>query len=80
MIKLHTQNEHQQEETIRRVRNGKYDKGTVIEYHVGDYADQIGAKKIGRVMRDLFDAGKVALAQKRIQDDPRQYCYWGIVR
>jgi len=79
MIDLTQQNEHQREETLRRVKQGKYATGTVIQYHEGCAADDIGLQQIGRDMMALSNSGHVALVQKRIQDEPRRYLYWGVV-
>ena len=66
------------ETILRRVKQGKYAKGTVIEYHIGDYSDLIGLTWLGKSMYSLRD--KVVLYQKRLSDDPRVYSYHGVVK
>ena len=41
-------------------------KGTVIEYHQGDWADLIGTTAVGKQARALYDLGRVELVQSRI--------------
>lgn len=52
-------------------------KGTYIAYHEGDYSDHIGLTKIGKAVRE--DA-RVIPCQKRIQDEPRRYVYYAVIR
>lgn len=73
MIQLQTQNEHQLEETLRKVKYGKYARGTAIEYHVGDYSDQVGATRLGKAVYGLRDVAH--LVQVKLQDEPRKYSY-----
>lgn len=76
MIKLHEQSELDREQTIRRLRNGKYNKGHRIAYHEGDFADEVGATLLGKQVRALWDAGLVHLFQQKVASEPRRYVYF----
>ena len=45
-------------------------KGTVIEYHQGDWADLIGMKPVGKMAMELSNQGRVVLYQKIIAHEP----------
>lgn len=55
-------------------------RGTWIAYAEGNYADLVGATPIGVKARELEKQGRVHLFQKRIQDEPRSYVYFAVVR
>lgn len=59
-------------------------KGTVIEYHQGDWSDLIGTKHIGKQARALFDMGRVDLVQSIVSHDPatgvRMFSYRAVVK
>ena len=50
-------------------------KGTWLIYHMGDYADDINTKPVGRMAWDLAQSGRVRLFQKVIEQEPRKYAY-----
>lgn len=51
--------------------------GTFIAYHEGDYSDHIGLTPIGKAVRN---DPRVIPCQKRIQDEPRRYVYYAVIR
>jgi len=55
--------------------------GTVIEYHIGSWVDNIGTSAVGKMAMKLYQEGHVHLVQKLLRsgDDP-QYGYWAVVR
>lgn len=71
MITLHTQNEYQQEETMRKVRQGKYPKGTVIEYRIGTTDWDMQQTKLYRDVYALRDVA--SLVQKKVGDGLYSY-------
>ena len=54
--------------------------GTWILYHTGDYADQVGSTALGRAVYDAAASGNVHMVQKLVQQEPRIYNYYAVVR
>lgn len=56
-------------------------KGTVIEYHIGSWVDNVGTTAVGKMAMKLYQEGHVVLCQKLLRggDDP-QYGYWAVVK
>lgn len=52
-------------------------RGTVIEYHQGDWVDLIGNTKIGKQAWAYHELGLIVLCQKRI--DGGKFSYRGVV-
>ena len=56
-------------------------RGTVIEYHQGDWADLIGTTAVGKQARALFDLGRVYMWQEIIVHEPmRVFSYRVVVK
>ena len=56
-------------------------KGTVIEYHQGDWADLIGTTAVGKQARALYDLGRVYMWQEIIAREPmRVFSYRAVIR
>ena len=56
-------------------------RGTVIEYHQGDWADLIGTTAVGKQARVFFDMGRVDLVQSIIAREPmRVFSYRAVIR
>ncbi len=55
-------------------------RGTYIAYHEGDYSDHVGLTPIGKSAYQAYESGRVILCQKRIQEEPRRYVYYAVVR
>ena len=66
------------ETILRRIKQGKYAKGTTFEYHIGDYADGVNQLPLGKAMYGMKD--KLVLCQRRLSDAPRSYSYQGVVK
>jgi hypothetical protein len=48
-------------------------KGTVIEYHQGDWSDNIGLTAVGKMAMDLHKLGRVRLFQTPLQGEKHSY-------
>lgn len=53
-------------------------RGTVIEYHQGDWADLIGNTKIGKQAWAYHELGLIVLCQARIEGG--KFSYRGVVK
>ena len=78
MIELQNLSEFNRSETLRKIRAGKYQRGTKFEYHVGAYPDLIGMTELGRSVYALRDVAR--LFQVKLADEPRVYSYQLVVK
>lgn len=60
------------------VKPNANDKGFVIQYAEGNFGDEIGLTKIGKLARELSDTGAVYLVQKKLGFE--RFAYWAVVK
>lgn len=60
------------------VKPNANDKGFVIQYAEGNFGDEIGLTNIGKLARELNEAGSVYLFQKKLGFE--RFAYWAMVR
>lgn len=60
------------------VKPGANEKGFVIQYVEGNFGDEIGLTKIGKMAWDFYERGLIELVQKKIGFE--RHLYLGVVK
>jgi len=76
-----TLQKHKQHDKARALKNAvmgidgiiQNPPGTVIEYHRGDWADNIGLSAVGKMAMELYKLGRVRLFQTPLPGDIHSY-------
>lgn len=77
MIDLTKMNDDALEQFERRANQGKYQSGTVFAYHDGNFGDEVGFSRLGKLAWKLHERGKARLFQKKLGNE--RHLYLGVM-